>query len=137
MQLDTDQLLVKRYHACTHLVIAACPSYTIWGVFKQVVAEADGPELCWLAITSMPFKAHDWLDVTNSDLHVDVTCPGNWLQVGYKSMMYMVLHAEAVLDLVAVRDQEIQFRQVAGSFVQLQGKFLLHADQQARACTRH
>ena len=48
-------------------------------------------------------------------------------------MMYMVLHAEAVLDLVAVRDQEIQFRQVAGSFVQLQGKFLLHPDQQARA----
>ena len=45
-------------------------------------------------------------------------------------MMYMVLHAEAVLDLVAVRDREIQFRQVAGSFVTLQGKFLLHADPQ-------
>ena len=69
------------------------------------------------------------------DLCLDDTHPVNLLQVGYKSMMYMVLHAEAVLDLVAVRDQEIQFRQVAGSFVQLQGKFLLHLDQQARAQT--
>ena len=55
------------------------------------------------------------------------------VQVGYKSMMYMVLHAEAVLDLVAVRDREIQFRQVAGSFVTLQGKFLLHADPEVGA----
>ncbi len=48
-------------------------------------------------------------------------------------MMYMVLHAEAVLDLVAVRDREIQFRQIAGSFVTLQGKFLLHTDPEVRA----
>ena len=48
-------------------------------------------------------------------------------------MMYMVLHAEAVLDLVAVRDREIQFRQVAGSFVTLQGKFLLHTDPEVSA----
>ena len=84
-----------------------------------------------------PPAAHGWLDhtLTVSGPHVDVTHPDHPLQVGYKSMMYMVLHAEAVLDLVAVRDQEIQFRQVAGSFVQLQGKFLLHSDQQVRMHT--
>ena len=51
-------------------------------------------------------------------------------------MMYMVLHAEAVLDLVAVRDREIQFRQVAGSFVTLQGKFILQTDPEVGLISR-
>lgn len=40
-------------------------------------------------------------------------------------MMYMVLHAEAVLDLVVSPGREVQFRQHRGDFVTLQGKFLL------------
>ena len=42
-------------------------------------------------------------------------------------MMYMVLHAEAVMDLLVAPGREIQFRQVKGDFVTLQGKFLLQA----------
>ena len=48
-------------------------------------------------------------------------------KVGYKSMLYMVLHAEAVMDLLVAPGREIQFRQVNGDFFTLQGKFLLQA----------
>ena len=47
------------------------------------------------------------------------------MQVGYKSMMYMHLHAEAVLALVECPCSEIQFRQISGDFQLLQGKFML------------
>ena len=47
------------------------------------------------------------------------------MQVGYKSMMYMHLHAEAVLALVESPCSEIQFRQISGDFQLLQGKFML------------
>jgi Polyketide cyclase / dehydrase and lipid transport len=54
------------------------------------------------------------------------------LQVGYKSMMYMVLHAEAVVDLVEKPFREIQFRQVKGDFRVLQGKWILEAEPEVR-----
>ncbi|DBB03663.1 TPA: hypothetical protein ACH3X3_010990 [Trebouxia sp. C0006] len=46
-------------------------------------------------------------------------------QVGYKHMLYMSMHAEAVVDLVETKHKEVQFRQVQGDFSLLQGKFLL------------
>lgn len=46
-------------------------------------------------------------------------------QVGFKDMLFMQLHAEAVLDLHERPHQEIQFRAVAGDFGVLQGKFIL------------
>lgn len=46
-------------------------------------------------------------------------------QVGYKRMMYMCLRAEAIIDLIEKPCREIQFRQVAGDFEMLQGKWLL------------
>ncbi|KAL0037090.1 hypothetical protein WJX77_012339 [Trebouxia sp. C0004] len=46
-------------------------------------------------------------------------------QVGYKHMLYMSMHAEAVVDLVETKHKEVQFRQVHGDFSLLQGKFLL------------
>lgn len=49
----------------------------------------------------------------------------NILQVGYKHMLYMSMHAEAVVDLVEKEHQEVQFRQVQGDFSLLQGKFML------------
>lgn len=47
------------------------------------------------------------------------------LQVGYKHMLYMSMHAEAVVDLVETEHKEVQFRQVQGDFSMLQGKFML------------
>jgi len=47
------------------------------------------------------------------------------VQVGYKHMLYMSMHAEAVVDLVETKHKEVQFRQVQGDFSLLQGKFLL------------
>lgn len=47
------------------------------------------------------------------------------LQVGYKHMLYMSMHAEAIVDLVETEHQEVQFRQVQGDFSLLQGKFML------------
>ncbi|KAK9823512.1 hypothetical protein WJX72_003333 [[Myrmecia] bisecta] len=46
-------------------------------------------------------------------------------QVGYKNLMYMVLHAEATLDLVEKPHQEVQFRQVRGDFNVLRGKWMI------------
>ncbi len=40
-------------------------------------------------------------------------------------MLYMSMHAEAVVDLVETQHKEVQFRQVQGDFSLLQGKFLL------------
>lgn len=40
-------------------------------------------------------------------------------------MLYMCMHAEAVVDLVEKEHQEVQFRQVQGDFSMLQGKFML------------
>lgn len=40
-------------------------------------------------------------------------------------MLYMSMHAEAVVDLVETEHQEVQFRQVQGDFSVLQGKFML------------
>ena len=40
-------------------------------------------------------------------------------------MLYMSMHAEAVVDLVEIEHQEVQFRQVQGDFSLLQGKFML------------
>ena len=51
------------------------------------------------------------------------------LQVGYKHMLYMSMHAEAVVELVERENQEVQFRQVQGDFSMLQGKFLLQEAQ--------
>ena len=47
------------------------------------------------------------------------------MQVGYKHMLYMSMHAEATVDLVEVEHREVQFRQVQGDFSLLQGKFML------------
>ena len=47
------------------------------------------------------------------------------VQVGYKHMLYMSMHAEAVVDLVETKHKEVQFRQVQGDFSLLQGKFML------------
>jgi hypothetical protein len=47
------------------------------------------------------------------------------VQVGYKHMLYMSMHAEAVVDLVEIMHKEVQFRQVQGDFSLLQGKFML------------
>lgn len=47
------------------------------------------------------------------------------MQVGYKHMLYMSMHAEAVVDLVETENREVQFRQVQGDFSVLQGKFML------------
>lgn len=48
-------------------------------------------------------------------------------QVGLKDFQYMLLHAEAILDLVERPLSEIQFRQVRGDFDTLQGKWMLQA----------
>lgn len=40
-------------------------------------------------------------------------------------MLYMSMHAEAVVDLVETEHREVQFRQVQGDFSVLQGKFML------------
>ena len=40
-------------------------------------------------------------------------------------MLYMSMHAEAVIDLVETENREVQFRQVQGDFSLLQGKFML------------
>ena len=40
-------------------------------------------------------------------------------------MLYMSMHAEAVVDLVETEHREVQFRQVQGDFSLLQGKFML------------
>lgn len=40
-------------------------------------------------------------------------------------MLYMSMHAEAVVDLVETENREVQFRQVQGDFSVLQGKFML------------
>ena len=40
-------------------------------------------------------------------------------------MLYMSMHAEAIVDLVEIEHQEVQFRQVQGDFTLLQGKFML------------
>ena len=50
-------------------------------------------------------------------------------QVGYKSMQYLQLHAEAVLDVVEVDGREIQFRAIAGDFCLLKGKFMLETPE--------
>ncbi|KAK9813756.1 hypothetical protein WJX73_007148 [Symbiochloris irregularis] len=47
-------------------------------------------------------------------------------QVGYKNMQWMILHAEAELDIVERPCSELQFRQHNGDFDLLQGKFMLH-----------
>ena len=47
-------------------------------------------------------------------------------------MMYMCLHAEAIMDLMELSDSnQIQFKQVQGDFHRLQGKWILQSvDQQ-------
>ena len=43
-------------------------------------------------------------------------------------MMYMCLHAEAIMDLMEIPDSnQIQFKQVQGDFHRLQGKWILHS----------
>lgn len=46
-------------------------------------------------------------------------------QVGVKGVAYLMLHGESIMDIVEVHQREIQFRQVSGDFLQLQGKFIL------------
>ncbi|CAN8298804.1 unnamed protein product [Cochlearia groenlandica] len=46
------------------------------------------------------------------------------LQEGCKGLLYMVLHARAVLDLYESREQEIRFVQVEGDFDSLEGKWI-------------
>jgi len=45
-------------------------------------------------------------------------------QEGCKGLLYMVLHARAVLDLHEIREQEIRFEQVEGDFDSLEGKWI-------------
>ncbi|RVX21281.1 hypothetical protein CK203_002156 [Vitis vinifera] len=47
------------------------------------------------------------------------------LQEGCKGLLYMVLHARAVLDLCEQLEQEISFVQVEGDFDSFQGKWIL------------
>ena len=56
------------------------------------------------------------------------------VQVGFKDMLFMQLHAEAILDLSERPCREIQFRAVAGDFTLLQGKFLLSEPQLEVSC---
>ncbi|KAK7318397.1 hypothetical protein RJT34_03097 [Clitoria ternatea] len=46
------------------------------------------------------------------------------LQEGCKGLLYMVLHARAVLDLCEYLEQEISFEQVEGDFDSFQGKWI-------------
>jgi hypothetical protein len=59
------------------------------------------------------------------------------LQVGFKEMMFMQLHAEAVLDLFERPNTEVQFRAVAGDFRLLQGKFMLSEPELEVVLIRH
>ena len=61
-------------------------------------------------------------------------------------MLYMSMHAEAVVDLVETEGREVQFRQVQGDFSVLQGKFMLqegtpevsmHLASPSRSCIYH
>ena len=56
------------------------------------------------------------------------------MQVGFKDMLFMQLHAEAILDLSERPCREIQFRAVAGDFNLLQGKFMLSEPQFEVSC---
>ncbi|KAK6128372.1 hypothetical protein DH2020_037884 [Rehmannia glutinosa] len=47
------------------------------------------------------------------------------LQEGCKGLLYMVLHARVVLDLIELREQEIKFEQVEGDFDAFRGKWIL------------
>ncbi|XP_034691918.1 uncharacterized protein LOC117919017 isoform X1 [Vitis riparia] len=47
------------------------------------------------------------------------------LQEGCKGLLYMVLHARAVLDICEQLEQEISFEQVEGDFDSFQGKWIL------------
>lgn len=64
-------------------------------------------------------------------------------QVGYKNMMYMCLHAEAIMDLMEIPDSnQIQFKQVQGDFHRLQGKWILQSVEQqegkeAQTCLKY
>ena len=58
-------------------------------------------------------------------------------QVGHKGMLYMQLHAEAVLDLVERAPREVQFRAVSGDFQVLQGKFIVSQPSEVRPCGCH
>ena len=49
-------------------------------------------------------------------------------QVGFKSLIYMHLHAETNLAIVEAPYREIQFKQMKGDFQMLQGKFMLGSD---------
>ncbi len=60
-----------------------------------------------------------------------------WPQVGHKGMLYMQLHAEAVLDLVERAPREVQFRAVSGDFQVLQGKFIVSQPSEVRPCGCH
>lgn len=64
------------------------------------------------------------LDLSRYGLAISLGC-FMMMQVGFKEMMFMQLHAEAILDLFERPNKEIQFRAVAGDFRVLQGKFLL------------
>lgn len=52
-------------------------------------------------------------------------------------MLYMQLHAEAVLDLVERAPREVQFRAVSGDFQVLQGKFIVSQPSEVRPCGCH
>ena len=49
----------------------------------------------------------------------------SFLQEGCKGLLYMVLHARAVLDLCELLEQEIAFEQVEGDFDSFCGKWQL------------
>jgi len=58
-------------------------------------------------------------------------------QVAFKEMVYMVLHAEAHLDVVERREAgEVQFRMVQGDVHLLQGKWMLQAEERDRCVAR-
>ena len=57
-----------------------------------------------------------------------------WPQVAHKGMLYMQLHAEAVLDLVERAPREVQFRAVSGDFQVLQGKFIVSQPIEVPPC---
>jgi len=90
----------------------------------------DAPaSLVWEVLTDYDHLADFIPNLAASErIKLPPSAPANVVrvrQVGYKRMMYMCLHAESVLDLIEKPCNEIQFRQVAGDFERLQGKWML------------
>ncbi|CAL8464995.1 g4530 [Coccomyxa elongata] len=108
-RLDTDDTLHRR--AVAVIAIEAIPE-EVWDVLTDYEALPEFvPNLALCERLAVPAALGTRLTRLR--------------QVGFKDMMFMQLHAEAILDLHERPHQEIQFRAVAGDFGVLQGKFIL------------